>query len=163
MGVFVILLHLNKIKMKKIKVLLGLFIISASLTGQTRSFGEKIEEGSIIENSKIQNLFLAKEKFNAKLKAKVTDVCQMKGCWMKLEIGEEKDIMVNFKDYSFFVPKNIIGKEVIVSGEAFKRNISVDELKHYARDRGENESAISLIVEPKEIYSLTAKGVILLP
>ena len=163
MGVFVILLHLNKIKMKKIKVLLGLFIISASLSGQTRSFGEKIEEGSIIENPKIQNLFLAKEKFNAKLKAKVTDVCQMKGCWMKLEIGEEKDIMVNFKDYSFFVPKNIIGKEVIVSGEAFKRNISVDELKHYARDRGENESAISLIVEPKEIYSLTAKGVILLP
>ena len=163
MGVFVILLHLNKIKMKKIKVLFGLFIISASLSGQTRSFGEKIEEGSIIENSKIQNLFLAKEKFNAKLKAKVTDVCQMKGCWMKLEIGEEKDIMVNFKDYSFFVPKNIIGKEVIVSGEAFKRNISVDVLKHYARDRGENESAISLIVEPKEIYSLTAKGVILLP
>ena len=149
--------------MRKIKVLLGLFIISASLSGQTRSFGEKIEEGSIIENSKIQNLFLAKEKFNAKLKAKVTDVCQMKGCWMKLEIGEEKDIMVNFKDYSFFVPKNIIGKEVIVSGEAFKRNISVDELKHYARDKGENESAISLIVEPKEIYSLTAKGVILLP
>ena len=163
MGVFVILLLHNKIKMKKIKVLLGLFIISASLSGQTRSFGEKIEEGSIIENSKIQNLFLAKEKFNAKLKAKVTDVCQMKGCWMKLEIGDEKDIMVNFKDYSFFVPKNIIGKEVIVSGEAFKRNISVDELKHYARDRGEEESAISLIVEPKEIYSLTAKGVILLP
>ena len=163
MGVFVILWHLNKIKMKKIKVLLGLFIISASLSGQTRSFGENIEEGSIIENSKIQNLFLAKEKFDAKLKAKVTDVCQMKGCWMKLEIGDEKDIMVNFKDYSFFVPKNIIGKEVIVSGEAFKRNISVDELKHYARDRGENESAISLIVEPKEIYSLTAKGVILLP
>ena len=162
MGVFVILLHLNKIKMKKIKVLFGLFIISASLSGQV-SYGENIEEGSIIENSKIQNLFLAKEKFNAKLKAKVTDVCQMKGCWMKLEIGEEKDIMVNFKDYSFFVPKNIIGKEVIVSGEAFKRNISVDELKHYARDRGENESAISLIVEPKEIYSLTAKGVILLP
>lgn len=163
MGVFVILWHLNKIKMKKIKVLLGLFIISASLSGQTRSFGENIEEGSIIENSKIQNFFLAKEKFNAKLKAKVTDVCQMKGCWMKIEIGDEKDIMVNFKDYSFFVPKNIIGKEVIVSGEAFKRNISVDELKHYARDRGENESAISLIVEPKEIYSLTAKGVILLP
>ena len=163
MGVFVILLHLNKIKMKKIKVLLGLFIISGSLSGQTRSFGENIEEGSIIENSKIQNLFLAKEKFNAKLKAKVTDVCQMKGCWMKLDIGNEKEILVNFKDYSFFVPKNIIGKNVIVSGNAFKRNISIEELKHYARDRGESESAISLIVEPKEIYSLTAKGVVLLP
>ena len=162
MRVFVILWHYKKIIMRKIKVLLALFIISASLSGQV-SYGENIEEGSVIENSKIQNLFLAKEKFNAKLEAKVTDVCQMKGCWMKLDIGNEKEIMVNFKDYSFFVPKNIIGKKVVVSGDAFKRNISVDELKHYARDRGENESAISLIVEPKEIYSLTAKGVILLP
>ena len=149
--------------MKKIKFLLGLFIISASLSGQKRNFGANIEEGSIIENSKIQNLFLAKEKFNTKLKAKVIDVCQMKGCWMKLDIGNEKEIMVNFKDYSFFVPKNIIGKNVIVSGNAFKRNISIEELKHYARDRGESESAISLIVEPKEIYSLTAKGVVLSP
>ena len=148
--------------MKNIRYILVFFIISASLSGQILSYGENIEEGSIIENSQIQNLFVTKEKFNAKLKAKVTDVCQMKGCWMKLDIGNEKDIMVNFKDYSFFVPKNIIGKKVIVSGEAFKRNISVDELKHYARDRGENESAISLIVEPKEIYSLTAKGVVLL-
>tara|TARA_Y100001935_G_scaffold110838_1_gene91998 strand:+ start:472 stop:921 length:450 start_codon:yes stop_codon:yes gene_type:complete len=149
--------------MRKIKLLLGLFIISASLSGQIKNFGDNIEEGSIIENSKIQNLFLDKGKFNAKLKAKVIDVCQMKGCWMKLDIGNEKEIMVNFKDYSFFVPKNIIGKNVIVSGNAFKRNISIEELKHYARDRGESESAISLIVEPKEIYSLTAKGVVLLP
>jgi len=162
MRVFVILWHYKKIIMRKIKVLLALFIISASLSGQV-SYGENIEEGSVIENTQIQNLFATKGKFNAKLEAKVTDVCQMKGCWMKLDIGNEKEIMVNFKDYSFFVPKNIIGKKVVVSGEAFKRNISVDELKHYARDRGENESAISLIVEPKEIYSLTAKGVILLP
>ena len=163
MGVFVILWHYKKIIMRKIKVLLNLFIFSTSLSGQTISFGENIEEGSIIENSQIQNLFAAKGKFNAKLEAKVTDVCQMKGCWMKLDIGNKKEIMVNFKDYSFFVPKNIIGKNVIVSGNAFKRNISIEELKHYARDRGESESAISLIVEPKEIYSLTAKGVVLLP
>ena len=151
----------KKIIMRKIKVLLALFIISASLSGQV-SYGENIEEGSVIDNSQIQNLFATKGKFNVKLEAKVTDVCQMKGCWMKLDIGNEKEIMVNFKDYSFFVPKNIIGKKVVVSGDAFKRNISVDELKHYARDRGEEESAISLIVEPKEIYSLTAKGVVLL-
>ena len=79
---------------------------------------------------KFKIYFWIKTKFNAKLKAKVIDVCQMKGCWMKLDIGNEKEIMVNFKDYSFFVPKNIIGKNVIVSGNAFKRNISIEELKH---------------------------------
>ena len=69
--------------------------------------------------------------------------------------------MVNFKDYAFFVPKDIKGKDVIVSGEAYTRTISIDELKHYARDRGDSEKIIESIEKPKEIYSLTAKGVIL--
>ena len=55
----------KKIIMRKIKVLLALFIISASLSGQV-SYGENIEEGSVIENSQIQNLFATKGKFNAK-------------------------------------------------------------------------------------------------
>ena len=132
MRVFVILWHYKKIFMRKIKVLLALFIISASLSGQTISYGENIEEGSVIENSQIQNLFATKGKFNAKLEAKVTDVCQMKG-WMSRYRKKRK--LFNFGDYSFLY-LNIIGK-VVVSGDAFKRNISVDELKHYARDRGE--------------------------
>jgi hypothetical protein len=86
----------------------------------------------------------------------------MKGCWMRLDLGNNKKVMVNFKDYGFFVPKDITGKNVVVSGEALKKTISVDELKHYASDRGESQEKIASIENPEIIYSLIAKGVKLL-
>lgn len=81
---------------------------------------------------------------------------------MKLDIGNDKEVMVNFKDYGFFVPKDIIGKKVVVNGEAYKRTISIDELKHYALDRGDSEEKINSITKSEEIYSITANGVVIL-
>ena len=138
-----------------------LLIFTVSVSAQKLKFGDDITNEEITINSKIEYLYKSKEKFNTSFKAKVTEVCQMKGCWMKLDIGNKNEVMVNFKDYAFFVPKDIKGKDVIVSGEAYTRTISIDELKHYARDRGDSETIIEAIEKPKEIYSLTAKGVIL--
>ncbi len=136
-------------------------IFTVSINAQKLKFGDDIANEDVIINSKIENLYKSKEKFNISFKAKVTDVCQMKGCWMKLDIGNKNEVMVNFKDYAFFVPKDIKGKDVIVSGEAYTRTIPIEELRHYARDRGDSEKIIESIEKPKEIYSLTAKGVIL--
>ena len=138
------------------------FLFNVTLAfSQTKTFGEDIANQKIISTAQVAGLYSSTEKFNTSFKAKVTDVCQVKGCWMKLDIGNDNQVMVNFKDYGFFVPKDIKGKEVIVSGEAYMRNISVEELRHYARDRGESESSIQEINDPKEILSLKANGVIL--
>ena len=145
--------------MKKIYFLSLIF--SVSLNSQTLSFGDNIENEKITKNSEIAILYNSTQKFNTSFKAKVTDVCQMKGCWMKLDLGKNKEVMVSFKDYGFFVPKDIKGKYVIVSGKAFTRKIPVEELKHYARDRGDSKIIIEEINKPKEIYSLIANGVIL--
>tara|TARA_X000001036_G_C20633546_1_gene788158 strand:+ start:656 stop:1108 length:453 start_codon:yes stop_codon:yes gene_type:complete len=146
---------------KYITSILFLFFVT-SLKSQTLSFGEDISKYQIIENKKVESLFNSEIKFNTKFKAKVTDVCQVKGCWMKLDIGNDKEVMVNFKDYGFFVPKDIIGKKVVVNGEAYKRTISIDELKHYALDRGDSEEKINSITKSEEIYSITANGVVIL-
>ena len=66
---------------------------------------------------------------------------------MKLDIGNNKEVMVNFKDCGFIVPKDIIGKYVLVRSEAYKRNISIDELKHYNLVRGDSKEAINLITK----------------
>ena len=47
--------------------------------------------------------------------------------------------MIRFKDYKFFVPKNIDGKEVVLNGTAEKTTTSVKMLKHYAEDAGKSE------------------------
>ena len=147
--------------MKNYLSIVIIFSISI-LKGQTLTFGEDISKYQIDEKIKVQELFDSKSKFNTKFKAEVTDVCQVKGCWMKLNIGNNKEVMVNFKDYGFFVPRDIIGKNVLVNGVAYKRSISIDELKHYALDRGDSEEKINSITKSEEIYSITANGVVIL-
>jgi hypothetical protein len=144
--------------MKKYLLIIVIFSISI-LKGQTLTFGEDISKYQIDENLRVQSLYDSKSKFITKFKAEVTDVCQVKGCWMKLNIGNNSEVMVNFKDYGFFVPKDIVGKNVLVNGEAYKRIISINELKHYAQDRGDSKEVINSITKPEEIFSLTANGV----
>ena len=145
------------------KKLLLVLLLSIGLNAQNNVFGENIENDKIMSKKELVSLYDNDSKFITKFEATVVDVCQMKGCWMRLDLGDNKKVMVNFKDYGFFVPKDISGKNVIVSGEAFKKIISVDELKHYASDRGESEEKIASIDRPEIVYSLIANGVKLLP
>ena len=94
------------------------------------------------------------------VKAKVNSVCKNKGCWMTLELDNDEMAMVKFKDYGFFVPKDIDGEEVIIHGKAFVKEVSVDEQRHYAEDAGDDKEAIAAITQPKRTYSITADGVL---
>ncbi len=129
-------------------------------------FGEKISSEGAISYEDLQRKLKSDENLdNVKVKAKVTGVCQAKGCWMNLtstEIENEDQLFVKFKDYGFFMPKDIAGREVIVEGKAYKEITSVDELRHYAEDEGLDEEEILAITEPKEELKFMAHGVILL-
>lgn len=105
----------------------------------------------------------AKEaKFTGKATGKVVSVCQEKGCWMKVEKAGGETMMVKFKDYGFFMPKDIVGKEVVLDGEAAVKETSVKQLKHYAGDAGKSKEEISRIKAPKKELIFTAKGVLVL-
>jgi hypothetical protein len=98
---------------------------------------------------------------NTKMVAKVDAVCQAKGCWMTLNLENGNQVMVKFKDYGLFVPKDIAGKEVIVNGLAFVEEVSVDEQRHYAEDAGKSEEEIAAITAPKKTFSFEADGVLI--
>ena len=102
------------------------------------------------------------EKFTGKVKSKVLSVCQEKGCWMTVEQENGEPIMVKFKDYGFFMPKDIVGKEVVLDGEASIKETSVKQLKHYAEDAGKSKEEIEKIKKPKKEMIFTAKGVLVL-
>jgi Domain of unknown function (DUF4920) len=101
-------------------------------------------------------------KFTGKTTGKVLSVCQERGCWMKIERANGEAMMVKFKDYGFFMPKNIVGKEVVLDGEATVKETSVKQLKHYAGDAGKSKEEISKITSPKKELIFTAKGVLVL-
>ena len=71
-------------------------------------------------------------------------------------------MMVKFKDYGFFMPLDIVGKEVVLDGEASVKEVSVKQLKHYAEDAGKTKEEIAKIKEPKKELQFVAKGVLVL-
>lgn len=101
------------------------------------------------------------DSIDAKMIAKVDEVCQAKGCWMKVDLENGEQVMVKFKDYGFFMPKDIAGREVVMNGKAYVNEVSVDEQRHYAEDAGQSEEEIAKITEPKKTYSFLADGVLI--
>ena len=100
------------------------------------------------------------DSIDSKIIAEVKSVCQAKGCWMRLNLDNENEVMVKFKDYGFFVPKDITGKNVVINGKAFVEEVSVDEQRHYAEDAGKSAEEIASITKPKRTYSFLADGVL---
>ena len=129
------------------------------------SFGDKISESNYLSAldayAKYQTLKIG-DTIDLKFASSIDEVCTKKGCWMKLPAGEGKEtIMVRFKDYGFFMPLDSNGKEVIVEGKAFVKEVSVDELKHYAEDAGKSKEEIAKITEPKLEMAFEANGVLM--
>ena len=128
------------------------------------SFGDKINDKDVITAEKMAEKYksmIVGDSAEVKVVAKVDDVCQAKGCWMKLDLGNGEQAMVKFKDYGFFMPMDIAGKEVIINGKAFVNEVPVDEQRHYAEDGGATPEEIAAITEPKKTYSFEADGVLL--
>ncbi len=128
------------------------------------SFGENFSSESPLSKtdllSKYQNLKTG-DTLNIQFASSVNAVCKKKGCWMKVDLGDNKESMVRFKDYGFFVPLNSEEKEVVVNGKAFVTEISVEELQHYAKDAGKSEEEIAKITEPEYTYAFEADGVLM--
>ena len=151
---------------------LAIFAIACNNTTSTpttvengKSFhGEKITADGALEFDAVLAKLGDQEKIETKMVGTVESVCQAKGCWMNIVSAdnEPKEIFVKFKDYGFFVPKDIAGQKVIMQGEAFREVTSVDELRHYAEDEGKSEEEIAAITEPKEELKFMASGVIVL-
>ena len=140
--------------------ILFLFVVSVAYSQEeqksTGNFGEVITKKGAISAKKLPQKLEGAESIDIKVKGVITEVCQAKGCWMTMDVGDDELMRVKFKDYGFFVPKDAAGKTVIIQGVAKKEIVGVDELKHLAEDAGKSEKQINSITEPKEELTFLA-------
>ena len=126
------------------------------------SFGDVITSDNVLSQNEMaasyQNLTPG-DTLEVKFKAVVNSVCQSKGCWMRVDLGQDQ-AMVKFKDYGFFMPKDLAGQEVIMQGKAFVAEVSVDEQRHYAEDAGKTPEQVLAITTPKKTLSFESSGVL---
>lgn len=127
-----------------------------------QSFGAVFsEEKEAVKNSALYEKIRQTDTITTQLVGEIKEVCQAKGCWMKVNLKDNKEVFVKFKDYGFFIPLDTAGKKAVMNGIAFIEEVSVEEQKHYAMDNGASKEAIEKITLPKKTFRFEAAGVLI--
>ena len=133
-------------------------------TKDGKHFGAVINADNAVTYDALMASMGALDSMPAKVTGKVKEVCQTKGCWMTIVSDDpaKPEMRVTFKDYAFFMPKDLSGQSVVIDGYAFVDVTPVDVLRHYAEDAGKSKAEIEAITEPKRELGFVASCVLIL-
>ena len=138
--------------------------VAAVNTDDYALFGDKFTASRVLSNTEMLKKYKSLRKgdtIKVQFKSKIKEVCKKKGCWMSMDLSGNNESFVRFKDYGFFVPLNADNEEAIVNGVAYIDVVSVEELRHYAKDAGKSQEEINKITKPKITYAFQATGVLI--
>ena len=98
------------------------------------------------------------------VRGKVTEVCQMMGCWMALkDTASEAMLRVKVNDGDIVFPKESVGKMAVAEGKLAKfeltREQAVARAKHEAEEQGRKFNPKS-ITRGETIYQIQGAGAI---
>ncbi|EMR01183.1 DUF4920 domain-containing protein [Cesiribacter andamanensis] len=127
------------------------------------SYGAEIDTEGALSARQVPSLLQNIDSTYVTLSGTALSSCAKKGCWMKVAVTGDEDMRVTFKDYGFFVPKDLNGQEVVMEGTLKRKVSSVEELRHFAEDAGKSPEEIAAIQQADTIYSFEAVGVKIWP
>ncbi|MBK5293046.1 MAG: DUF4920 domain-containing protein [Acidobacteriia bacterium] len=100
------------------------------------------------------------------VKGKITEVCQMMGCWIALvEPGKQANLRVKVADGEIVFPKDSVGKMAIAEGKLTKLELTKEQViaraRHEAEEQGRKFDASS-VKRSAAIYELQGTGAVIL-
>lgn len=117
-----------------------LLALCALAAAGAEKFGKAL---TLKEPVAIQALLASPEEYVGKtvqVKGKVTEVCQMMGCWLQI-VDNDKAVRVKVKDGEIIFPKNSVGRNVIAEGNFKKIELTQSQAvawaRHEAEERGQ--------------------------
>ena len=165
---------MNVINTKRINLififLLGLIACTSDVEVNTQKiiieddmnyYGEKFSQNSAIELKTFVILAESTDTLDVKLKVGISEVCQSKGCWMKVNLLGGSKMLVSFNEHGILIPKDVAGKSCIIKGRTFLRSVSVDMQKQYEKDLGNLTKAVDTITAPVIQRCFLASGIII--
>jgi hypothetical protein len=141
-----------------------------SLAAAALAFGAAVNLGkplTLKEPMSIQELVSAPDQYLTKtvqVRGKVTDVCQMMGCWMELvEAGTAARVRIKVEDGVIVFPKDSVGKTVLAEGVFTKlemtREQAIEQAKHEA-EMNKRSFDPSTIKGAVTIYQIQGTGAV---
>jgi len=98
------------------------------------------------------------------VKGKVTEVCEMMGCWMNLSDGSAKMIRIKVNDGDIVFPKDAPGKMAVAEGKLSKQELSKEQViasaKHEAEEQGRKFDP-STVKSGKTVYQIDGTGAVI--
>ena len=135
----------------------------AAVQGEGKQYGANISTANSQPAQQVPLLLQDKDSLYLTLDGSALSSCTKKGCWMMVDLGGGEDMRVTFKDYGFFVPKDLQGERVVMEGVLKRAITSVEELRHYAEDAGKSNEEIQAIQQSDTTYAFEAVGVLIYP
>ena len=142
-----------------------LFLAAIGASGETR-LGKPL---ALKETTPIETVLSSPALFAGKqvqVKGKITEVCQMAGCWMALKDTQSgKSIRIKVNDGEIVFPGESVGKTAIAEGAFTKIELSRDQAvaqaKHEAEERGRKFDP-SKVKSGVTIYQIHGTGAVVL-
>lgn len=98
------------------------------------------------------------------VKGKVTEVCQMMGCWINLTDGGSRMIRIKVNDGELVFPKDAPGKQALAEGKLSRMQLSKEQTiaaaKHEAEEQGRKFDPAA-IKTGKTVYQIEGTGAVI--
>ena len=121
-------------------------------------YGVVSDEGKAVGTDELKAQ-LVEDKYVGQVKGRVVEVCKAEGCWIKLERKDGTSMMVRAKNHAFLMPENIVGKTVLIEGNAVIKEETEEMRRHYAEDAGKTKEEIAKIKGSLKDVQFAASGV----
>ena len=150
--------------MKRAFLFLALTLLAAApaLQAEETSYGEGL---TIRQSIPLSMLLANPDRYigqKVRVEGTVTEVCQMKGCWMEIEESPKAKIRIKVDDGVIVFPPSAKGKPAIAEGvlEAIPmtRDSYVAWCQHEAEERGQAFDAATVGDGPFQILQLRGTG-----
>ena len=115
------------------------FTFSALAFAQDTTLGKPL---TLAQSATLIQLFAKADSLvgqTVQVTAKVTEVCEMMGCWMDLTDNEGHLLRIKVDDGDIVFPKDSVGKTAIVEGKLEKSELSKEQVIAAAKHEAEEQ------------------------
>lgn len=121
-------------------------------------YGETFTIANPISVKDLEAKVMGTDTLETQIEGTIEKTCPNAGCWMTMKLDNGQSIRVT-TDHVFFVPVGgCEGLRAVAKGKAYRTEIPVEDLKHYAEEEGKSAEEIAKITEPEYELSFVATG-----
>lgn len=121
--------------------------------------GDSVLDKNINTAASLIALIAHGDAVKANLEGKVNAISK-KGDWLRIENGKGREVMVSAIDHKFSFPHSLVGKEVVLYGEAKLGTLSVEEQNQLASEDANKPLESATITTFKDVVFFEARGLV---